>query len=190
MSVNGKLITTGIGRKRLNDAFVSQPRIRQYITSDWDYEDVFVECLSLDKLKQIGIVNQQLIEKINQYIIFSKKHKRLPSINRIVDFFDKKIDKYIADKILKLIVDKKQKELEYDLPILINTIDDIKDVSVILVSKQLLIKLIRNKNIECKFGCMFFNNIRIVENKLNFYNIMVLTNENKLRVVMLKMKLF
>ena len=51
-------------------------------------------------------------------------------------------------------------------------------------------KLIRNKNIECKFGCMFFNNIRIVENKLNFYNIMVLTNENKLRVVMLKMKLF
>ena len=73
--------------------------------------------------------------KLCSFIIFSKKHKRLPSINRIVDFFDKKIDKYIADKILKLIVDKKQKELEYDLPILINTIDDIKDVSVILVSK-------------------------------------------------------
>ena len=169
MSVSGKLITSGIGRKRLNDAFVSPPRMRQYIASDWDYEDVFVDYLSLDKLKQIGIANQQLIIKINQYIIFSKKHKRLPSVNRIVDFFDKKIDKYIAEKILQLIVDKKQKEFEYDLPVLIKTIDDIKDVNVILVSKQLLIKMIRDKKIEYKFGCMFFNNIRIAENKLNFY---------------------
>ena len=188
MKINGNLITSGLGKKRLYNASISPIRMQQYIVSDWDYEDVFTKKLQNDtSIQFLNIDSQQFLNKINSYILYSKKHKRLPTVSRIIDFFDKRIDEQLANKIYKLIVIKKKREFEYDMPMFCENINDIQNANVMLISKESLIKLIKLKKIEYKCGCMYFNNIRIVENKLNtMYNVIVFTNEKKLRVVYLK----
>lgn len=188
MNTVGQLVTEGIGKKRLNNIFISKPRIMQYIPSDWNYENIFIDKLQLEKTKQILNIDQQFIKKINQYIEFSKKYKRLPTIHRIIDFFERQIDETIANKIFFLISKKNTTQFQYDQPIFVDTINDIQTANTILIKKELLIKLIKQKKIEYRFGSMYLNNIRIVENKLNSRQLVILTNQNKLKIVLPKNK--